>query len=104
MRDILKTNLQQKRKFYSTLIDSHNGRPRKKLPKAIYFRKQSKWWPVILFHIFFGTVNFPIKDFVEKGLLGILKKLSKTEGRFKAVTDLQSNEERVSVQPGNVFR
>ena len=37
---------------------------------------------------------------MKKGLLGILKKLSETGDRLKAISDLQNNKERVSLQPG----
>ena len=38
---------------------------------------------------------------MEKGLLAYLKRYLKTRGRFTAISDLQDNEERVSVHSGN---
>ena len=41
---------------------------------------------------------------MKKCLLSFLKIRKKTENRFKAVSDLQNNQEGVSVQSGNIFR
>ena len=37
-------------------------------------------------------------------MFDFLKKPSKTRDRFEATLDLQNNEERVAIQPGNIFR
>ena len=42
-----------------------------------------------------------IKDIEAKGLVEILKKSFKTGDRFTAFSDLQNNEERVSLQAEN---
>ena len=45
---------------------------------------------------------FQIKDFEEMGIPEILRKSSKTGDRFTAISDLQSNVERVLLQVGNM--
>ena len=53
------------------------------------------------FGIYFGAVNFTVKDFMEKSLLDFLKKLLEMGDQPTTISDLQSNEERVSFRPGN---
>ena len=54
-----------------------------------------------IFVIFLGTDYSQIKDFEAKGILEILRKLSKTGDRFTAITDLQGKEERALFQSRN---
>ena len=47
--------------------------------------------------------KFPSHEFVEKGLLDSFKKSLKPVDQLKAISDLPTNEERVSFHPGNVL-